>query len=169
MRVVPQQRNDVLPATDLKPDVDALRFSTDLLEKLLVARNVRAAGSADLYQREAAQVNRIHFQEAFHATEALDDSLGVVQAIDTDGKKRCFDSEFGTKCASLFSSTATWHALVAGLGKRHTNGIGAHPRDVALAVDGEAVPLRHRFQCVIHRFQEIVAVRLDVETDQVGS
>src|SRR5271166_1883798 len=163
MRVVPQQRNDRLPATDLEPVVDSLRFATDLLEKLLVTRNVRAAGSADLYQGEAALINRIHFKEAFHATEAFDDSLGVVHAIDTNGQKRGFDSELGTKCATLFSRAATGLTFVVALRECHTNGIGAHPSDVPLAVDGEAVPLRQRLQCMIHRFQEIVAVRLDVE------
>ncbi len=38
---------------------------------------------------------------------------------------------------------------------------------MALAVDGEAVPLGDRFHSVIHGFEKIVAVRLNMETDQV--
>ncbi len=169
MGVVPQERNDRPPAADAKAAVDAVGFGADFVEKLFVTRNVCAAGSADLHQGEAALINGIHFQEAFDAAEALDDALGVVEAIDTDSEKRCFDAEFGTESAALFARAANRLASVIGCEGRDTDGIRTHARDMALTVDGEAVPFGDRFHGMIHGFQKIVAVRLNMKTDQVGA
>ncbi len=38
-----------------------------------------------------------------------------------------------------------------------------------VAFDGEALPVEPRLKRAVHRLQEIVAVRLHVETDQVGA
>ena len=42
-------------------------------------------------------------------------------------------------------------------------------REVAVAVDREALPIDARFQRAVHGLQKVVAVRLDVEADQVGA
>ena len=55
------------------------------------------------------------------------------------------------------------------LRKRHADGIRAHPRDVALAIDRETIPFRERLDRAVHGFQEIVAVRLDLEANEVGA
>src|SRR5690349_7917264 len=55
------------------------------------------------------------------------------------------------------------------LRKRHANGIGAHARDVTLPVYSKPVPFCKSFQGAVHGFQEIVAVRLNVKADQIGT
>jgi len=49
--------------------------------------------------------------------------------------------------------------------KRHADRIRPHAREVALAIDGEAVPFRERFQGAVHGLQKIVAVRLNVKSN----
>src|SRR5271157_978360 len=169
MGVVPHEKNNGLPVANLKPVVDSFRFCIDLLHELLIARNVRATGSTNLHQGEAALVSRMKLKEAFDPAEPFDDPLGVVQAIDTDSEKRRFDAQLGTKYAALLTCAARRLRFAIGLGKCHADGIRAYASDMALAINGEAVPLGQSFQGVIHRFQEIVAVRLNVKTDQVGS
>ena len=66
------------------------------------------------------------------------------------------------------------HALVKLLGvaiflERHADGIGPHPRQMTLAIDLEAIPCGERFDGAIDARQKIVAMRLDVEADQVGA
>ena len=48
-------------------------------------------------------------------------------------------------------------------------GNGRTEREMAAAVDREMLPVDARFQSAVHGVQEIVAVRLDVEADQIGA
>ena len=65
----------------------------DLFEELLVPRYIRAAGRADLHKSEAALVGGKAFEEALDAAEALENTLGVIDAVDADAEQRRFDTQ----------------------------------------------------------------------------
>src|SRR5436309_1957288 len=83
-------KHDGFPARRLEARVDALRFYTDLIEKILIALNVRAARGTDLHESQPLLVSGIDLEKTLQGAEALEDSLGVVNAIDTHAEERRF-------------------------------------------------------------------------------
>src|SRR5947208_15471492 len=81
-------KHDGFPARRLEARVDALRFYTDLIEKILIALNVRAARGTDLHESQPLLVSGIGLEKTLQGAEALEDSLGVVNAIDTHAEGR---------------------------------------------------------------------------------
>ena len=67
----------------------------------------------------------------------------------------------------------TWVAPLVrfrhGLRERNADRVGADASHVAPAVDCETVPFGERFESVVHCRKEIIAVRLNVETDEIGA
>src|SRR5260370_27096493 len=129
----------------------------------------RAAGTEDLHETEPLLVSGVELEKTLESAEALEDSLGVVNAIDTHSEERGLDTHLGAKRGAFFAGAARFADRVRILRKRHADGIGAHPRDVALPVHGEAVPLRKRFERAVHRLQKIVAVRLNMKADEISA
>src|SRR6267154_249079 len=110
MRMVFLSKHDRFPSRGLKPRIDALRFSARLIEELLVALNIRAAGRADLDESEALLVRGIQFEKSFQCAETLQDSLSVVDAIDAHSEKRSLNIHLGAKggafCARILRLAA---------------------------------------------------------------
>ena len=108
------------------------------------------------------------FEQPLDSAEALENALRVVHAIDADREE--FDVE-----AQVVDDRRTL-AFRAGRGVRrrlvghgHADGIRTDERHVAPAVDGESVPFGQRFDGAIDGSQEVVAVRLRVEADEIGA
>ena len=51
--------------------------------------------------------------------------------------------------------------------QRHADGVRAHQGQVVVSIDRKAIPFDPALQRLIHRLQEIIAMRLDVEADQI--
>ena len=136
---------------------------------MLITIDLGAAGGANLHKRKAALVGGVKFEKVLDASEALQNSLGVVEAIDADPQQACFDAEFGAERGAFVAGVAPLERFRRGLRKRDTDRVGAHASHVASAVDGETIPFGESFEGAVHCCQEIIAVRLDVETDEIGS
>src|SRR5689334_15302997 len=108
-------------------------------------------------------------KEMLDSTQTLNDSLCIVHAIHTDTEQTGFDTEFGKYGRALPSDVAPFRQRRGGIGESHANRIGSHPCDVALPIDGEAVPLGQSFQSPVNRLKKIIAVRLDVKADEIGA
>src|ERR1700741_4956357 len=59
MRMVFLEKDDGFPLRRLEGSVDALGFRADLVKKTLIALDIRAAGSADLHEREAPLIGGV--------------------------------------------------------------------------------------------------------------
>src|SRR5260370_41069404 len=160
---------DGFPARGLEAGVDAVRFGANFVEEILVAFNVRAAGRADLHEREPLLVGGVELEQTLEGAEALEDSLGVTDAIDTNPEERSLDVHLGAKRGAFFAGVARFADCLGILRKRHADRIGPPPRDVALPVYSKAVPLRERFESAVHSLQKDVAVRLNMKTDEIGA
>ena len=56
-----------------------------------------------------------------------------------------------------------------GFGKRHADRMWTNDREMIIAIYGEAFPVNTAFDGLVNRFEKIIAMRLDVKTDQIGS
>src|SRR5208282_2696499 len=101
--------------------------------------------------------------------EALKNTLGVIDSIHADAEQGGFNTEFGAQSSALFARVLETVKLIFIGRKGNADGIGANPGGVALAVDREAIPFGECFQRAVHRLQEVVAMRLNVKTDQVSA
>ena len=158
-----------LPSRRLETRIDAIRFGGDFIEEIFVALDIRPARRTNLHERKTLLVSRIQFEESFQSAEPLKDSFGVVDAIHANSQMRGLNSHFLAQGAAQRAGAVWIDVCPRIFRKRHANGIGAHARDVTLAVYGKAVPFRKRFQSAVDRLQEIVAVRLNVKANQVGA
>src|SRR5271167_792322 len=132
--MVALQKHDRLPMPSLKARVDALRFGADFLQKLLVAWNIRAAWSADLHKGKGLLVGGIQFQEALNPVKTLQDALGVIDAVDANSQKRCFDAKFGAERGAFCARIDGPVRRVAARGSGNADRIRPHPRDVPLPI-----------------------------------
>ena len=119
-------------------------------------------------KRESPLVLRVLLQEPFHPQHAFHDALGVVQAVHAETHVERLHADFLQQRRLLLMRVG----LLLLLGDRgHDNADGKRPHHghVVAAIHVPAVPLDARFQDAVHGLQEIVAVRLDMEPDQVRS
>ena len=93
VRMMLFEKEDRLPVAGLEAGVDALGFGGQFVEQALIARDIGAAGRANLDKGEAALVGRVEFEKELEGTKALKNALGVVDAIDADSEKRGADAE----------------------------------------------------------------------------
>ena len=103
------------------------------------------------------------------AAKALDNSLGVIHAIHAHAEENARPAPGFRRMAARLGSFGERMGFVADFRKRHADGKRPDAREVIVAVDGEAFPLDAALDGLIHGFEEIIAVRLDVEADQVGA
>src|SRR5581483_4117991 len=96
VRVVAAEQENRLPFAGLEAGVDALRLGRYFVKKLLVTRDMCAAGSANLNKGKTAMIRRVRFQEVLDPAEALEDSLRIIDAIDAHAEKGCLDAQFFT-------------------------------------------------------------------------
>src|SRR5712692_9593254 len=99
-------KHDGFTARRLEARIDAVRFGANFVEEILVALNVRAAGRADLRESEPLLVGGVELEEALEGAEALQDSLGVVHAIDSHSEERGLDVHFGAERGAFFAGVA---------------------------------------------------------------
>ena len=99
--VLAVQEHDGLPVAGLEAAVDAFGFLEHFLHQILIAPDVRAAGRADLHERELAPVGGILFEKALDGAEALRNALGVIDAIDADAQKRSAHAELVEQADAL--------------------------------------------------------------------
>ena len=85
--VMPLQEQDRFPVVSLEAPVNAFGLRLDFRNQVLITRDMRAAGCANLDKRKSSDVGRMPFQETLNPTEAFRDTLGVIQAIDSDSHK----------------------------------------------------------------------------------
>src|SRR5579871_6197314 len=97
VRVMLLEQNDGFPAIVLETGVDSLCFSDHFVEELLIARNIRTAGSRDFDERKAAMIRRMKFEKALDTAETLQNAFGVIDAVDAHTEERSFHAEFGAK------------------------------------------------------------------------
>ncbi len=106
MRVVLFAKHDGFPARRLEARVDAFGFHADFVEEIFVALDVRAAGRADLHERESLLVRGVQLEKALQSAKTFQDSLGVVNAIDTHAEKRSLNSHLGAEGGAFFARIA---------------------------------------------------------------
>src|SRR5258708_21858779 len=168
---MPLEENDWFPAARVEARIDALAFGGDRVEQCLVALDLCADRRADLHEQKARVICAIQCQKMFDPAEALENSLGVIDAIHADTHHGSFDAELFAQGSAFLAGISLGFVRACVFRKRHADRIGPHSRDVALTIDGEAVPLSERFHGAVHRLEEIVAVRLylksaDIPPDQ---
>src|SRR5260370_14960337 len=105
-------KHNRFPARRLEARVDALRFGANFIEEVPVALNVRAAWRTDLHECEPLLVSGVEFEKTLEGAEALEDSLGIVNAIDTHSKKRGLDVYLGAECCAFFAGIARFAGRV---------------------------------------------------------
>src|SRR5579871_4735057 len=88
-----REKRDGPPAIRGETSVDARGFAFHLRGEIAIARNARPAGCADLDEGEVLHIGGKPLEKALHAPKPLDDSLRVVQAIDSDAKKACLNAQ----------------------------------------------------------------------------
>src|SRR5690349_3534982 len=101
MTVLATEHDDGTPAAIAEAVVDALRFGFDGVLEVGVLLDVAAGGSADLHEGELALVAGVALEEGLDGEEALEDALGVVEAIDADAEEGGLDAELVEDRAAL--------------------------------------------------------------------
>src|SRR4029453_7308905 len=149
------------PRIRLEPLVDIADAFFDLALDLLVAIDGGAAGRSQLHEHQSLAVLRIGLEEVPERGEALRQPLRVVDALDAHTDELGRDPELPQQ-------------LGAGLARRIVDELGRDAdrerldvRRVVTARHREALPVDARLDRAIDRLQEVVAVVLRVEPDQV--
>ena len=99
--MLPFQKYDGFPLAGLKVPIDSFRFSLHFREEVVIAFNVSAAGRANLHECEFALVLGIFFQKSLNRPEALQNSLGVVHAVDADPHERRLQTQVAHQSGPL--------------------------------------------------------------------
>ena len=135
----------------------------DLALDLLVAIDHPAAGSGELHEYEPLAVFGIGLEEEAQRPDPLRQALGVVDALDPHPDELGLDSE---PAQELGPGDA--QRVVDELG-RDADRERLHVRRVLAARHRETLPVDARLERAVDRLQEVVAVVLGVEADQVGA
>src|SRR6267142_4056595 len=157
------------PAAGLEARVDAFGLDGDLVQQILIALDVGATGRSDLDKCKAALVGRVKLEKKLNGAEALENAFGVIHAINANSEKFSTNLQLITNRGSLFAHAAMRPRGVAVFLWSNANRIRAHPSDMALAIHGEAVPFCERFDGTVHGREEIIAVRLNMKTNQISA
>src|SRR5216684_987030 len=169
MTVMTAEKNDGLISLRVYRTLDTIGLGRNLRDKVLITLDIRAAGSAELDKRELLLVVRKLVQKSFDSPEPLHDSLRVIDAIHADSKKQGFRSQLRQNVRSVLLRGNAQLAFIHRLRQSHADRMGPNQCDVVIPVHGKTVPLDPALQELIHRVQEIIAVRLNMETDQVSA
>src|SRR5262249_7316288 len=141
--------------------VDVAHGSVHLRLDLLVAGDARAAGRGELDEHEPLAILGPALEEAAHGLDPLRQPLGVVEPLDADPQKLARDAELAQD------------VFAGGLGRVEYE-LGGHADGKRLDEGGplaarhrELLPLHAGLDGALGRLQEIVAVVLRVEADDV--
>ncbi len=135
--------------------VDPVGQFLDFFGQVAVNRQMGAARRSDLEEVEGAAELGMLLQEAIQGEQAFRDALGVIEA----------EAElFAQPSGPAFPRAPQIAAGQVGI---HTDGEGAHLGFVAAARDRKRLPVPAALQGAIDTFEEVVAVVLGVEAEQV--
>src|SRR5688572_21950647 len=81
------QKNDRTPGTNAPAPVDFVATRIDLIFEILILADTRTTRHADLHEDQTLPVLRILRQQAIQGAESLENSLGVVDAVDAHTHK----------------------------------------------------------------------------------
>src|SRR5258706_12282094 len=163
------EKEDGLPVAGLEARVDAVGVGRHVGQQILIAVDIGAAGSANLDKGEAPLVGRVELEKEFDGAKTLENAFCVVDAIDADSEKRGADAELTAQRGALFIHAAMRLEGMAVFLKSNADGIGEHTGQVSLAIHGEAVPFRERYDSAIDGGKKIVAMGLNVKADEIGA
>jgi len=168
--VVFLQKDDGPVVLGLELPVDPFGLLLDLRQKVMVALDVGAAGSPDLDEDEFPLIPGVFLQETFNPAEPFQDALGVIHPFHADAEIFRLDPQLFQQGRTVFQGRLGFDAgILKGVGKRHADGEGFHQGRVSLFVDAEPFPINPGFEGPVHSVEEIVAVELGVEPDEVCS
>src|SRR5580704_13575677 len=169
--VVALEEDNGFPVLGVKAPVDAIGFAFHLADQILIAADVGAAGCAYLDEGEAADVGRIEIEKTLDAAEAFRDAFGVIQAIDADSEIIGLHAQLSLDAIALLAQHLRRSGAVGMESRRlleiHTDGERPDDGVVAAPADRETLPHDARFEGAVDGLEKIVAVRLNVEPDQV--
>src|SRR5215469_18304622 len=94
-------QNDRLPASSLIAQINSSDFLFNSLAQICITGNSGPAGCGDLHHRQPLPVPGMFRQQLLNCQQPLDDSLGIVQPVDTYGNSLCMYSEFREQCATF--------------------------------------------------------------------
>src|ERR1700736_1995082 len=103
------------------------------------------------------------------AAESLENSLCVIDAIDAHAEQGCFDTQLFAQSSALCARNDCRINRGCAFRECHADGVRPYASDMTLTVHGKAVPFGKCFDSAFDRTEKIVAMRLDVKTDEVGS
>src|SRR6266850_5924897 len=87
MRMVALEEDNRFPAAGLETRVDAVGLSGNLVQQILIALDIGTAGRSDLDKGKVALVGRVKLEKKLDGPDALENALGVVDAINANPKK----------------------------------------------------------------------------------
>src|ERR1700723_2887867 len=108
-------------------------------------------------------------EHALDGPKALEDSFRVINAIDAHSEIADVNSQFVENLAARGGTIAVNVSSMLRICVSDADRKWADESLMALAADGEAVPVGIRFECAVHRLKKIIAMRLHVEADQIGA
>src|SRR5881396_3180442 len=135
----------------------------DLQRELRVALDRGAARRGELHEHDAPAVLRVALEEPPERAEALGEPLRVVHPLDADAEELGRDPELPQEL------------LARALGRivdepgRDADRKGLDGGHALAAGDREALPVNPRLERAVDRLEEVVAVVLRVEADEVGA
>ena len=160
---------DWLPPIHLETQVDAFRFGVHFRQQVAVSLDLGAAGSAYLDKSELLLVCGIFVQESLDAAKLFQNSLGVIDSINTHPHIRSVYTEALEQRRSLKVTRSMRSGRRGRLGEGDADRKRPHRGGMAGTVDGGAVPLDSAFERPIYRLQKVHAMRLRMEADQVSA
>src|SRR5271154_669796 len=163
MTVMTRQQRDGLPFCRLPARIDSHGFRFQLCQEIVIARDFRAAGRADLHEREFLAIRRPLLQESFHAAQPFEQALGIVHAIYAHSDEVRLDAQLIEQLAAQHVWRYTWLQASLRFAKIHADGKRLHEGNMSAALHREAFPFNLRFQSSVYRLQEIIAMRLYLE------
>src|SRR5260370_10019590 len=105
MTVLAVLKNHWFPLAAFETGVDPVGFSLNLGLEISISLDAATSGRTYLDEGELLLVSRVSLKKQLDRLEALDDPLGVVQAIDTQAKEGCFAPQLtDQRTAFLFHS-----------------------------------------------------------------
>src|SRR5580698_1756692 len=99
--------------------------------------------------------------------ESLEDSLGVIDAIDADAEIAHINSQLGQNFPPRGCAIAVQIAVMPRVGVSHADRKWPDQRLMPLPAYRETVPVRICFERPVHRLQKIIAMRLHMKPNQI--
>ena len=109
------------------------------------------------------------FKEGLDAAEAFRDALGVVDAVHADAHEGGLDAQVVEQRGAFQVRQVLGQRFGVRAIDRDADGERLYQRQMPFAQNTEALAVDARLESAIDRIQEIVAMALDVESDQVGA